>query len=548
MAPFLGLRGTALRSAIAVTAGLCFVAFGYGQADIGGLLTVSTFRAQFPELDTIGNPGDAHVANIQGITVATWNIGCFVSAILAIFLGQFLGRKRMIILGLVIMAIGKVIQASSFSFGQLIAGRFIAGFGNGFNTAAVPAWQAECTKAHRRGTMLMVSSGACISAGLALAYWIDFAFAWLAPSSASWRVATAFQIVPALLAFLLLIFLPESPRWLILTGREEAALDVLSALSDMSPDDENVRQEFLQIKDAILEMASGGFSMIFEQGEYRYLHRTLLAFCLQIMQQFTGINLFTQYLSLMFRTQTGYSPWVARLLGGCSATELFLASFVAVVGIDRFWGRRSLAMFGATGMCICLIILAVMGYLDSSASHIVMTVFIFVYVTFFAIGWQGMSWLWAVELTPLATRGPANALSTAANWLANFVVVLITPIAFNNIGYRTYIIFAVLNAVIVPAIYFFYPETGCRSLEEVDVLFHHASQSAKPWTSVVGVAKQEPLWYGKDGETPFMYDQSEWHQHFAAQMQRSSGDGTHTSSSNGVRPDSNESYEEKQVA
>lgn len=271
--------------------------------------------------------------------------------------------------------------------------------------------------------MLMVSSGACIAAGLALAYWIDFAFAWVAPSSASWRVATAFQIVPAILALSLVIFLPESPRWLILTGREQGALNVLSALSDLDPADEEIRQEFLQIKDAILEMSRGGFQIAFTQGEYRYLHRTILGFCLQLMQQFTGINLFTQYLSLMFVTRTAYAGWLARLLGGCGATVLFLASFVAVIGIDRFWGRRSLAMFGSAGMCVCLIILTAMDYVDNSATHIVMVVFIFVYVAFFAIGWQGMSWLWAVELTPLATRGPANAASTAGNWLANFVVV-----------------------------------------------------------------------------------------------------------------------------
>lgn len=339
------------------------------------------------------------------------------------FLGQFLGRKQTIILGLVLMAVGKIIQASSYSFGQLVAGRFIAGFGNGFNTCSVPAWQAECTKAHRRGTMLMVSSGACIAAGLALAYWIDFAFAWVAPSSASWRVATAFQIVPALLAVCLLLFLPESPRWLILTGREQGALDVLSALSDTEPDDEDIRQEFLQIKDAILVMARGGFRSAFSMGEYRHLHRTVLAFCLQLMQQFTGINLFTQYLALMFVTRTNYQAWVARLLGGSVATVLFLASFVAVVGIDRFWGRRSLAMFGSSGMCVSLIILTVMNYVDTAATHVVIVVFVAVYVAFFAIGWQGMSWLWAVELTPLSTRGPANALSTAGNWLANFVVV-----------------------------------------------------------------------------------------------------------------------------
>ena len=192
-------------------------------------MTVSTFRARFPQIDTIGYPASAHTAVIQGVTVAAWNMGCFVAAIIAIFMGQFLGRKQTIMLGLVIMAIGKIIQASSYSYTQLVVGRVIAGVGNGFNTCGAPAWLAECTKAHRRGTMLMVSSGACIALGLALAYWIDFAFAWLAPSSASWRVATAFQIVPAILGMCLLVFLPESPRWLILTGREQAALQTLSA-------------------------------------------------------------------------------------------------------------------------------------------------------------------------------------------------------------------------------------------------------------------------------------------------------------------------------
>lgn len=384
------------------------------------------------------------MATIQGITVATWNIGCFVSAIITIFLGDVLGRKKTLLLGIILMSVGKIIQCSSYSYGQYIAGRFIAGFGNGFNTSTMPAYQAECTKAHRRGTMLMVSSGSCISLGLAIAYWVDFATAWAQPDTVSWRFPIALQILWALPALVMLIFLPESPRWLILHGREQEALNVLSALSDLTPEDDEIRQEFLQIKDAIIQMASSGFSTLFSMGEYRYRHRTILAVVLQIFQQLCGINLVTQYLAQMFAQETHYSGWVSRLLASCSATELFLASFVAVIGIDRFWGRRSLAMFGASGMCVSMIVLAVMGAVDTRASHVVMAVFLFVYNTFFAIGWQGMSWLWAVELTPLATRGPANALSTSANWLMNFVVVLVAPVAFNNIGYRTYIIFAVL--------------------------------------------------------------------------------------------------------
>jgi hypothetical protein len=151
-----------------------------------------------------------------------------------------------------------------------------------------------------------------------------------------------------------------------------------------------------------------------------------------------------QYLGAMFLTRTHYSGHISLLLAACCATEFFLASFIAVVGIDRFWGRRTLTIFGAAGMCICLIILAAMSWWDTQVGYHVMAAFIFLYMTFFSIGWQGMSWLWAVELVPLSIRGPANALSTAANWLSNFIVVLVTPVMFVNIQYKTYIVFAVL--------------------------------------------------------------------------------------------------------
>jgi MFS family permease len=299
-----------------------------------------------------------------------------VSAILTIFIG---------------------IQCSSFSYGQFLAGRAIAGFGNGFTTATVPAWQAECTKAHRRGTLLMITAGAFIAAGLSFSYWMGFAFGWLDPSSAAWRAPIAIQVIFILFTVLLLFWLPESPRWLILTGREDEAINVLSALNDVPREDQQVHQEFLQIKDAVLEMSKGSFSSAFEMGDYRHVHRTFLACLLQVFQQMTGVNLVTQYLALMFMEQYGYSGWVARLIAAGAGT----------------W----YVMFGASGMSISMIILTIMLYLNTGSSRIVSTVFLFVYCSFFAIGWQGMAWLYQVEVVPLRIRGPANALSTALNWL-----------------------------------------------------------------------------------------------------------------------------------
>ena len=120
-----------------------------------------------------------------------------------------------------------------------------------------------------------------------------------------------------------------------------------------------------------------------------------------------------------------------------------------------------------------------------------------------------MSWMWSVELIPLSIRGPANALATAANWLSNFIIVIATPAMFQNLTYRTYIFFAVCNFCIVPTIYFFYPETGGRSLEEVDIVFKAAHDKGNPWFSVVRAAKEEPKWFDKNGDPTDSYGGSE---------------------------------------
>jgi MFS family permease len=128
---YMGLAGPALRTAIGIVAGLCFVAFGYGQGDIGGLMIEDSFNSFFPQFAVALAPHSYHVALLSGVVVSTWNIGCFVGAFLTIFLGDRLGRKGTIILGLTMETIGKLIQVSSFSLAQYIAGRVVAGVGNG---------------------------------------------------------------------------------------------------------------------------------------------------------------------------------------------------------------------------------------------------------------------------------------------------------------------------------------------------------------------------------------------------------------------------------
>lgn len=131
-AHFMGLSGPGLRFAIGLTAGLCFIAFGYGQGDVGGLLIMGSFRDEFPGMDATGNPGVYRYALMAGTVIGSWNLGCFVGAMLTIVFGDRLGRRGSALLGLGLEVVGKLIQTSTFSMGQYIAGRVIAGIGNGF--------------------------------------------------------------------------------------------------------------------------------------------------------------------------------------------------------------------------------------------------------------------------------------------------------------------------------------------------------------------------------------------------------------------------------
>lgn len=122
-----------------------------------------------------------------------------------------------------------------------------------------------------------------------LSYWIDLGFSFLEPSTISWRFPIAFQIVLALVIIVLIPGLPESPRWLVLKGRDDEALDVLCALSDLPKEDKKIQSEFQAVKDTVFEMAKGGFRDCFKMNRNRNFHRTALAYVNQMFQQVSNV-------------------------------------------------------------------------------------------------------------------------------------------------------------------------------------------------------------------------------------------------------------------
>ncbi|KAJ3937322.1 MAG: general substrate transporter [Lentinula lateritia] len=469
------LRGRKLTATLSFVAGTGFILFGYDQGVMSALLTANQFEKVFPQV-VVSDQHPDH-ATLQSFLVAIYEIGCLSGALMNLVLGDRFGRKRTIALGCFIMTIGAIIQAASYSYAQIIVARIITGVGNGLNTSTVPAYHAECSPPHQRGSLIMIE-GSLITLGIMISYWIDFALFWASGSSAQWRVPIALQILFALVVVFALPILPESPRWLMKAGRPAEALAVISALEDKPHTDSTVRTTFHAIKEAVALEGSNidtlsssekaSLSELFTGGRTQNFRRVTLGVIIQCFQQ-ASINLITYYATILFE-RLGINDVKSRILAACNGTEYFLASLVAIFLIDRV-GRRKLMIFGGVGQCLTMVLLAVLGSINNSAADIVSAVLLFVFNSFFAIGWLGMTWLYPAEIVGLRMRGPANALSTASNWTFNFLVVMITGPAFQNISWKTYIVFAALNAFIIPIVYFFFPETAGRSLEDMDVVF-----------------------------------------------------------------------------
>ncbi|KAK8119236.1 uncharacterized protein PG998_003862 [Apiospora kogelbergensis] len=468
------LSGRSLHWAITATAGSGFLLFGYDQGVMSGLLTGAAFTARFPQINT--NKGAGGSASLQGTVVAIYEIGCFFGSLLAMIIGERIGRKKTIMLGCLILCIGGALQASAYTIAHMIIGRIVAGLGNGLNTSTIPVWHSELMVAHKRGKGLSIELAINIF-GVMTAYWVDYGMSF-ANNDSQFRFPLALQCLFALFTFSAIIPLPESPRWLLAQDKCDEADQILHSLipAMTSTEDANeaVRLEIARILDAIHEEreASKGSSYraLLQNGKQRFRLRTLLGIGGQFMQQLSGINLITYYAPTIFQNSVGMSHELSLLLAGFNGVAYFFSSLIPIWIIDRL-GRRKLMLFAAAGQGALMAILAGTVRNGSAPAGIVASVMLFAFNFFFAVGLLAIPWLLPAEYAPLAIRQRAAALASASNWIFTFLVVEITPVSIQNIGWRTYVYFCVFNFCFLPLIYLFYPETRNLSLEQIDKLF-----------------------------------------------------------------------------
>ncbi|MCO5549814.1 hypothetical protein L7F22_003288 [Adiantum nelumboides] len=475
----MGLRGTKLRVAITLTAVTGFSLFGYDQGLMSGIITAPQFWSEFPSV--AGK--DRHATVVQGAVTACYEIGCFFGAVGALFFGDKTGRRPIVLLGSVLMVIGTIISVVAFGphfgLGQFVIGRVISGIGNGMNTATIPVWQSELSKAHNRG-LLVSFEGSVIAVGTFIAYWIDFGCSY-DQTSFSWRFPVAFQIVFAVAVFFGMLYLPESPRWLIGQGRIEEATHVLREVAGEQESEDEIKAEMKVMQESVRQLSNqGGFSELLTGGKTNHRGRMLIGASTQFFQQFTGCNAAIYYSTVLFSDSLGQSRRLSLVLGGIFATIYAIATTPAFFLIERL-GRRPLFLIGASGQGISFIItfacLAAGGNHEQNAKGAAVGLYLF--IVFFAFTILQLPWVYPPEINPMRTRTAATSVSTCTNWISNFAVVMFTPVFIQSSQWGAYLFFAVMNFVWVPIIYFFYPETKQRTLEEVDLIFAKAYEEKK---------------------------------------------------------------------
>lgn len=445
--------------------------FGYDTGVISG--TVGALDSFF----VIPKQLSETAANIfKGFLVSSALIGCIIGGFLGGVVSRKLGRKNGLILAAVLFLISALGSAMPEIFfkpvGELdhtfstifIIYRIFGGIGVGLASMLSPLYIAEIAPANSRGKLVSLNQLAIVG-GFMVVYFVNYFISkaggsdeWL--HTIGWRWMFASEVIPSSLFLILLLFVPDTPRSLMLQNKEDKAYEVLVKV--------NGKEEGLRVLNEIKG------TVVDETSDHLFSFGWLIIFigiALSVFQQFVGINVVLYYAPEIFKKIDPNTDG-ALLLTIVVGVVNFLFTIIAVNVVDKY-GRKPLMIIGAIGMAIAMITLGFVFFFEASGHFALVCMMI--YVASFAVSWGPIVWVLLSEIFPNKIRGKAMAVAVAAQWIANYLVSLTFPMMDDNsflsehfnhgFAYWIYGLMSLLGAFFV---YKFIPETKGKTLEEME--------------------------------------------------------------------------------
>ena len=452
---------------VAIIGGLLF---GYDTAVVSGAEKAleNFFRSGL---------GDLYTSGWHGFTASSALIGCVIGGAISGLMASHLGRKRSLIAAAImffVSALGSWCPESGIlPYGEptktlLVVFnlyRILGGIGVGLASAVCPMYIAEISPARIRGTLVSCNQFAIIF-GMLVVYFVNYLIRnslgdtaeaiQSTMNSIGWRRMFVSEAFPAGAFGLLVLLVPETPRFLALRGRDDRAFSILARINGS----EEARSILADIKATVHEKRE----RLFAYGVAVIVIGVLLSF----FQQAVGINVVLYYAPRIFENMgaSGDASMVQTVVMG---VVNIIFTVVAVFTVDKV-GRKPLLIIGSAGMMIGMAALAALSFTDSIG--LAALVFIILYTASFMMSWGPICWVLIAEIFPNTIRSQAVAIAVAAQWISNFLVSATFPsLSAWSIG-GTYCIYALMSLASAIFVWRWVPETKGKTLEEMSALWH----------------------------------------------------------------------------
>ena len=448
---------------LSVVAALGGFLFGYDTAVISGTIAQVT---QLFQLDALQ----------QGWYVGCALVGSIVGVLFAGILSDKLGRKLTMVISAVLFSTSALGCALSADFTQLVIYRIIGGVGIGVVSIVSPLYISEVAVAQYRGRLVSLYQLA-VTVGFLGAYLVNYQLLAWAESGTQlsvdwlnkvfitevWRGMLGMETLPAILFFIIIFFIPESPRWLIVRGKELKAVNILEKIYNSITE---AKSQLKETKSVLTSETRSEWSLLMKPGIFKAV---IIGVCIAILGQFMGVNAVLYYGPSIFENAglSGGDSLFYQVLVGLVNT---LTTVLALVIIDKV-GRKKLVYYGVSGMVVSLILIGLYFLFGDSlnVSSLFLLVFFLFYVFCCAVSICAVVFVLLSEMYPTKVRGLAMSIAGFALWIGTYLIGQLTPWMLQNLTPAgTFFLFAVMCVPYMLIVWKLVPETTGKSLEEIE--------------------------------------------------------------------------------